>query len=157
MAAMTGITIDVVAEDDLAALLPLMRGYADFYGAAPGDDALLALSRALVGDPEREGLQLIARDPDGTAVGFATIYWTWSTLRAGRIGVMNDLFVAPDARGGGIADALITACQERCEARGAHVLAWKTAKDNHRAQAVYERVGGRRSEWLDYDLPVGTA
>jgi hypothetical protein len=33
-------------------------------------------------------------------------------------------------------------------------LAWQTALDNHRAQAVYERVGGQRSQWLDYDLPV---
>ena len=31
-------------------------------------------------------------------------------------------------------------------------LGWQTAKDNHRAQAVYERVGGRREEWLDYSL-----
>ena len=29
---------------------------------------------------------------------------------------------------------------------------WQTARDNQRAQAVYERVGARRSEWLDYSL-----
>ena len=69
-------------EDDLAELLPLMRGYCDFYEVAPSDDALLALSRALIADPEREGLQLIARDDDGRALGFATIFWTWSTLSA---------------------------------------------------------------------------
>jgi len=40
------------------------------------------------------------------------------------------------------------------DSRGAALLAWQTAPDNHRAQAVYERVGGRRSQWLDYDLPV---
>ena len=37
---------------------------------------------------------------------------------------------------------------------GAGSLAWQTAKDNHRAQTVYDHIGGRRSEWLDYSLPV---
>jgi GNAT superfamily N-acetyltransferase len=131
-----------------------MRGYCDFYEVSPSDDALLALSRALIADPEREGLQLIARDGDGRAVGFATLYWSWQTLSAARLGVMNDLFVAPEARGSGLAERLIAACRERCAEHGAGELAWQTAKDNLRAQAVYERVGGRRAEWLDYSLPV---
>jgi GNAT superfamily N-acetyltransferase len=67
---------------------------------------------------------------------------------------MNDLFVAEVARGNGVADALIAECAALCRARGAVELGWRTAKDNVRAQAVYERVGGERSEWVDYSLPV---
>jgi GNAT superfamily N-acetyltransferase len=148
-------TIAIAAERDLADLLPLMRAYCDFYGSAPPDDDLLAMSRALIADPEREGVQLLARsDDDGRALGFATIFWTWSTNSAARVGTMNDLFVAPDARGGGVAEALIEACRERCRERGAIRLEWQTALDNHRAQAVYERVGGKREQWLDYSLPA---
>ena len=146
-----------VGEEDLEDLLPLLRGYCDFYGVSPSDEALLAVSRALIADPEREGLQLIARRAGGNgvrAVGFATVYWSWQTLSAARLGVMNDLFVAPEARGTGLADRLIAACRERAAEHGAGELAWQTAKDNLRAQAVYERVGGRRSEWLDYSLAV---
>jgi GNAT superfamily N-acetyltransferase len=146
--------IGIAGEDDLRDLLPLMRAYCDFYDVAPGDEALLALSRALIADPEREGVQLVARDAQGTAVGFATVFWTWSTTRGARIGVMNDLYVAPEGRGGGLADALIAACAERGRERGAVSLTWQTALDNARAQAVYDRVGARRSQWLDYDLPV---
>jgi GNAT superfamily N-acetyltransferase len=146
--------IGLVGDDDLADLLPLMRAYCDFYAVAPGDDALLAMSRALIADPGREGLQLLARTTDGTPVGFATVFWTWSTTRAARIGVMNDLFVAPEGRGGGVADALIAACAERCREHGAVSLTWQTALDNARAQAVYDRVGAQRSRWLDYDLPI---
>jgi ribosomal protein S18 acetylase RimI-like enzyme len=146
--------IALVAEDDLTDLLPLMRGYCDFYEVDPPDDALLAMSRELIADPEKEGLQLIARDDSGRAVGFATIFWTWSTLSASRIGVMNDLFVHPDARGSGVAEELIAACSERCRARGATELDWSTAHDNHRAQALYDRVGGKRdARWLNYSLP----
>jgi GNAT superfamily N-acetyltransferase len=144
-------------EADLAELLPLMRGYCDFYNSNPSDDALLAMSRALIADPEREGLQLIARDDDGRAVGFATIFWTWSTNSAARLGTMNDLFVTEAARGTGAADALIRACVERCRERGAVRLEWQTALDNHRAQAVYDRLGGKREQWYDYSLPVSDA
>ena len=148
--------IGVAGEDDLADLLPLMRAYCDFYEVAPSDDALLALSRALIADPEREGVQLVARDAQGRAVGFATVFWTWSTTRAARIGVMNDLFVAPEGRGSGVADALIAACAERCREHGAVSLGWQTAPDNARAQAVYDRIGAtREDQWLDYWLPVG--
>jgi GNAT superfamily N-acetyltransferase len=146
--------IEVAGEGDLPELLTLMRGYCDFYEVAPSDEDLLVLSRALIADPAREGIQLIARDESGRAIGFATIFWTWSTTRAARIGVMNDLFVATGGRGSGAADALIEACRERCRAHGAATLAWQTALDNHRAQAVYDRIGARRSQWLDYDLPV---
>ena len=144
--------IDTVGEGDLADLLPLMRGYADFYEVEPSDDALLALSRALIADPEREGVQFIARDDDGRAIGFATVYWLWSTTRASRIGLMNDLFVAPDGRGTGAAEALIERCRSACRDHGATRLTWRTAKDNLRAQTVYDRVGGTREEWLDYSL-----
>ena len=147
--------IAVVREEDLADLLPLVRAYCDFYAVAPGDDELLALSRALIADPEREGIQLIARDGDGAAVAFATLFWTWQTLSGSRAAVMNDLYVAEAARGTRIADALIAACGERALAHGAPDLTWQTAKDNLRAQAVYDRVGGRKSEWLDYELPLG--
>ena len=146
--------ITVVAEADLEDLLPLLRAYCDFYEVEPSDEALLALSRALIADPEREGVQLIARAPDGAAVGFATVYWTWQTTRASRLAVMNDLFVAAEARGTGLAERLIAASRERAAEHGARSLAWQTAKDNVRAQTVYERVGARRSEWLDYSLPV---
>jgi hypothetical protein len=56
-----------------------------------GDLALLELSQALLANPRREGLQLLAHDDTGRAVGFAILFWTWQTLAAARVGVMNDL------------------------------------------------------------------
>jgi GNAT superfamily N-acetyltransferase len=145
--------IAIVTEADLPDLLPLMRGYCDFYGVDPSDDDLLEMSRELIRSPALDGIQLIARDDDGRALGFATVFWTWSTLTASRIAVMNDLFVSGEARGGGIADALIHACAERARERGATSLDWQTANDNDRARAVYERVGGQRDErWVGYSI-----
>ena len=52
-----GVRISAVGEEDLADLLPLVRGYADFYGVSPADDDLLALSRALIADPRDDVLR----------------------------------------------------------------------------------------------------
>jgi GNAT superfamily N-acetyltransferase len=147
--------IEPVTEADLPELLPLMRGYCDFYEVNPSDDELLAFSRELLASPDLDGVQLLARDDEGRAIGFATILWTWSTLSASRIAVMNDLFVSPDGRGSGAADALIEACAERAREHGATSLEWQTARDNERARKVYDRVGGRMSDrWVDYDLSL---
>jgi hypothetical protein len=95
-------TIGVAGHGDFNDLLMLARGYCDFYDVSPSDEALLALFEALTKDPATEGVQLIARNQGGEPLGFATVYWTWSTTHAARIGVMNDLFVVPQARGTGV-------------------------------------------------------
>jgi GNAT superfamily N-acetyltransferase len=132
-------------------LLPLMRAYCDFYRVNPTDEALAAMSRALIADPAREGMQLLASD-HGVDVGFATLFWCWETSIAGRIGVMNDLYVDASSRRRGIGSRLIAACVRQCREHGALHLAWQTAPDNLRAQAVYERIGARRESWVDYWL-----
>ena len=146
-----------VTTADLPDLLPLVRAYCDFYEVGPADDALLAVSRAIIADPDREGVQLIARSEGREAVGFATVYWSWDTLIAARVGIMHDLFVIPPARGTGIADLLIEACVEECSRHEAAKLGWQTAPDNARARRVYERVGATRDEWVDYWLTVSPA
>jgi GNAT superfamily N-acetyltransferase len=148
------VKIERVREAELGDLLPLVRAYCDFYAVSPSDEELLTLSRALIADPEREGVQFLARDAETRPVGFATIFWSWATTSAERIGVMNDLFVAPGARGSGTAEALIEACRVECAARGVGKLTWQTATDNERAMKVYDRIGATRETWVDYWLPV---
>jgi GNAT superfamily N-acetyltransferase len=143
-----------VTARDLDELLALMRSYCDFYETAPADEALLDLSRALLAEPDTQGVQLIARDERSLAAGFATLLWSWDTTEGARIAIMHDLFVASPARGGGVAEQLIGACVERCRQRGAVRVDWQTGPENLRAQAVYERVGGVREPWLPYTLPV---
>jgi GNAT superfamily N-acetyltransferase len=149
------VAISLASESDLADLLPLMRGYCEFYEVDPSDEALLAMSKALIADPEREGFQLVARDESGRAIGFASVFWTWSTLSAARVGTMNDLFVHPDARGSGAADELIGECARLVRDGGGKLIEWETARDNLRAQAVYDRVGGKRDErFITYSIDL---
>ncbi|MBO0680482.1 GNAT family N-acetyltransferase [Mycolicibacterium sp. S2-37] len=129
----------------------MLRAYCDFYRVDPTDEALRALAVALLDHPE-EGVQLIARDNAETPVGFATIYWTWQTLHAARVGVLNDLYVAPNVRGGGTGRALIERCLRLCRERGVARLTWETAPDNHVAQRLYDALGAEKSPWLSYEL-----
>ena len=144
--------IERVGVVDLPVLMPMMRAYCDFYEVDPRDDRLVALSRALIEDPS-EGEQLIARDDEGIPLGFATIYWTWQTLDAARIGVLNDLYTVPEARGKGVGRALIEHCRGLCRKRGAAKLYWETATDNETAQRLYDGIpGAEGSTWLIYEI-----
>jgi len=148
------VVIQPVTEGDLEELLPLLRGYCEFYGTDPSDEALLDLSRWLLENPE-DGVQLLARNEDGQAIGFSTVYWTWRTMHASRIAVLEDIFVAAEARGRGVATELIRDALARAREHGAADLTWQTAKTNERAQSVYGRLGAERDDrWLDYSLPA---
>ena len=144
--------VEPVGDADLADLLPMMRAYCDFYEVDPPDADLERLARALIADPRSEGLQLIARGDDGEPLGFATLYWSWQTLTAARAGVMNDLFVVPEARGGGIGRALIEECRRRSHEHGAAEVVWETAPDNETAQRLYRSMGASESRWISYSL-----
>jgi GNAT superfamily N-acetyltransferase len=147
-----GIEIRDARPEEAEELLPLMRAYCEFYEASPSDEGLLEMARVLIADPE-QGHLFIARN-NGVAVGFATVDWKWSSLKGARIGYLEDIFVAPEARGRGIADALIEVCADRCRQRGMPAMEWLTAPDNQRAQAVYDRTGAVSEAMLEYDLEL---
>ena len=147
-----GVEIRPACVEEAGELLPLMRAYCNFYESSPEDEGLLLMMRTLITDPS-QGAMFIARDAD-RAVGFATVDWKWSMLRGARIGYLEDLFVSPDARGRGIADALIKICAEQCRELGMPAMLWLTAPDNDRAQAVYDRVGAVPETLVEYDLDL---
>jgi GNAT superfamily N-acetyltransferase len=141
-------------ESDLPALLPLLRAYCDFYEANPSDDGLEAMARAVIAAPEDQAFLLVAEDDPGEVIGFAACAWKWSSLRGARVVVLDDLFVDPAARGQGFADQLIAATAQVAARHGSPVVTWLTAPDNHRAQKVYDRVGGKSEPFLEYELEL---
>jgi GNAT superfamily N-acetyltransferase len=139
--------------DDVADLLPLFRAYCDFYESNPTEAGLDEMIRSVIDLPEDQAFLLVAEDGD-ELVGFAACCWKWSSLRGARIVFLDDLFVRPESRGEGHADALIAACAGLAKDRGAPAMSWLTAPDNRRAQAVYDRVGGKSEAFLEYELEL---
>lgn len=147
-----GVEIRLARTDEIEEMLPLIRAYCQFYGTEPDDEGLRSMFETLISEPS-QGAVFIARD-GGKAVGFATLDWKWSSLKAARIGYLEDLFVDPEARGRGIADALIEICSERCRELGMPAMEWLTAPDNRRAQKVYNRTGAASDTYVEYDLEL---
>jgi GNAT superfamily N-acetyltransferase len=151
---MTEATVRRSTESDTNALLPLVEAYVvDFYGRPhPGDDKLRDLVTRLARG--EGGVQFVA-DGDGGLVGFATLFYTFSTLEASPVAIMNDLYVVEEARGSPVARDLFMACRAESKARGCAYMTWETAPDNHRAQAFYARMGGLREDWVTYSDDLG--
>jgi GNAT superfamily N-acetyltransferase len=147
-----GVEIRPAREDEVEELMPLMRAYCEFYESSPTDDGLRTMLSTLIAEPS-QGAVFIGRD-GGSAVGVATLDWKWSSLKGARMGYLEDLFVDPEARGKGIADALIEVCADRCRELGMPAMQWATAPDNLRAQEVYNRTGAEAEKLLEYDLEL---
>ena len=139
--------------DDLDDALELFAGYQRFYAgeAQPAEQNRAFLSRFL--DPSDDGLLLLARDEGTRApLGFANLYWTFSSVSAEEHAVMNDLFVSSEARGGNVGHQLIEAAAAAARERGHTRMSWQTALDNRTAQRLYERFDGERSVWFEYEI-----
>ena len=103
--------------------------------------------------PSEDGL-LLGAWRDGELVGYACLYWNFTSLVPAETVLMNDLYVDAAARGEGIGRALIEASAAVARKRGAQRLEWATAPSNETAQRLYDSTGAERSEWVEYELPL---
>jgi GNAT superfamily N-acetyltransferase len=140
-----------VSAEHYEQLQPLIAAYQRFYEVEEIDAERNRefFRRFLM--PSEDGLLLGARR-DGAFVGYACLYWHFSSLSARTATLMNDLFVVPAGRGGGVGRALIEAALAIARERGDAYLEWSTAPDNHTAQRLYDSTGAGRSSWLSYEL-----
>jgi GNAT superfamily N-acetyltransferase len=149
-----GIEVGPVQEEELETLLPLISAYQHFYEVEDIDNDRNRFFFRRFLAPSEDGELLAARGEGGLILGYACLYWHFSSLAAVETVLMNDLFVAPGARGRGIGRALIEASAAAARRRGAAWLEWATAPDNHTAQRLYDSMTGEKSTWLEYELDL---
>lgn len=125
----------------------LYRGYAEFYRLS---EPMLDTVWGWLLDPDHEVSGLVAED-GGRLVGLAHYRPFARPLTASIGGYLDDLFVAPEARGTGAGDALLARLRAIAAERGWGVVRWITADDNHRARARYDQVA-TRTMWVTYDM-----
>ncbi len=141
-----------VRDRDFFNWLPLFASYGEFYGTpVPDEKALLVWS--WISENQHGVSALVAEDEDGTLVGLAHFRTFPRPLEGGTGIYIDDLFVAPDARGKGIATALIERVTDIARSQRAGIVRWVTAPDNDEAQILYDKVA-KRTDWLTYDLAV---
>ena len=147
------IEIAPITASEFEELLPLIAAYQRFYEVEDIDDGRnRSFFRRFLG-PSEDGLLLGARS-EGRLVGYACLYWHFSSLEACESVLMNDLYVDESVRGQGVGRALIEASAEVARERKVPFVEWSTAPDNETAQRLYDSTGAERTEWFSYELRV---
>lgn len=138
-----------VAERDKAAWRALFDGYAGFYGMTMDDATAERVWRWLL-DPDHVLEGLLVRDVQGHAVGLAHVRACPRPLGGGDIGFLDDMYVLPEARGSGAADALFAALKELAAERGWPAIRWITQNFNARARTFYDRYTAGPTDFILY-------
>jgi GNAT superfamily N-acetyltransferase len=131
--------------DDVADLQRLVRALADYERlTAICTSSEVDLADALFGPhPACEALiaRLDAESQD--CAGFALFFHTYSTFLGRRSLWLEDLFVEPAHRGGGIGRALLVALAALARERGCGRFQWAVLDWNASAIAFYESLGAK--------------
>jgi ribosomal protein S18 acetylase RimI-like enzyme len=135
--------------DDLGQLVELVHGYRAFYKQDSTDGVEeFVRTRLTTGDSV-----FFVAEVDGELVGFTQCYPGLSTVSLSTVWLLNDLFVLPDFRKHGIADALMDEAEHAAREAGATRIWLRTAHTNEPAQALYEKRGWVYDETFKrYDL-----
>lgn len=145
------VTIRAIAKDDYAQWLPLWDGYNAFYGRSGPtalDPAITRATWARFLDAD-EPMHALVAEEDGRVIGLAHYLYHRSTISIGPSCYMQDLFTAREARGRGIARALIEAVYAAAREAGAPRVYWQTHESNATAMLLYDKVA-EKSGFLVY-------
>ena len=141
--------------DDLSALAPLFDGYRQFYGQRSDLPGARAFLEERLRRDESVIFLAVADGEGGEALGFTQLYPSFSSVSLRRLWILNDLFVRPDIRRGGVGRRLLERAREWAIETQAKGLILTTAITNQAAQALYESCGWRRDgEFEHYQLLV---
>jgi GNAT superfamily N-acetyltransferase len=133
--------------DDRKAWEPLWQGYLAFYKSSVPPEVTESTWRRFL-DPAQP-MHGLAAVLDGRIVGIVHFIYHRSTWTTADYCYLQDLFTAEEARGQGVARALIEAVYEKAKAHGAGRVYWLTHETNTTAQALYDKVAAR-SGFIQY-------
>lgn len=142
-----------IGSDEAAVAAPLFAAYLEFYGRDHDVAAAHAWLEARLS--RDEAVVLVAVPPDGEPVGFTQLYPGFSSVGLRPAWVLNDLYVAEQARGQGVAERLLSAAGQLAREAGCATLSLETKRDNQTAQRLYRRLGWvEESDYLTFTLEL---
>ncbi len=147
MAEAKAVTVRPAISADSAAIYDFIRQLADYEKLLHAVEATEAdIASSLFGADPRAFCDIA--EADGRSVGIALWFYNFSTFR-GRHGIyLEDLFVAPQARGLGAGKALLRALARRCVTEGLGRLEWAVLDWNEPSIRFYDGLGAdAMDEW----------
>lgn len=142
------ITIRPIESRDELRWRNLWDAYTRFYEREPSD-ALTASTWRRIFDPTVPVHTIVAEDSEAGVVGIANYLIHESTSALSPVCYLQDVFVDPAARGGGIGGLLIDWLIVEMATQGWSRLYWHTKEDNYRARGLYDTYT-RQSGFLRY-------
>jgi len=136
-----------VTQETIGEVVPLFNAYREFYGQSSDlQQAEQFIQERVMGGESIIFLAYLEEEP----VGFAQLFPVFSSVAMKRAFLLNDLFVAKQARKQGVAQALMEQCYIYCQQEDARYMMLETARDNVQAQKLYEKMGMTIDETVYY-------
>lgn len=136
-----------VTQQTIGEVVPLFNAYREFYGQSSDlQQAEQFIQERVMGAESIIFLAYLDEEP----VGFAQLFPVFSSVAMKRAFLLNDLFVAKQARKQGVAQALMEQCFIYCQQEDARYMMLETARDNVQAQKLYEKMGMTIDETVYY-------
>jgi len=126
----------------------LYGAYANFYEKSMSEEQLNLLWSRLW---SQSGLECLVAEMDGRVVGLAHFRVFQRPLNGVNGGYLDDLFVDPAVRKGGVASELITEIKRLAKLRGWSVVRWITDEKNYAARGLYDSHAAKTA-WVTYDM-----
>lgn len=135
----TSFDVRALRADDYDAWSALWRDYLAFYETSVADEVYHSTFARLLGTDPQEFNGLVA-ERDGTMIGLTHYLFHRHGWKIENVCYLQDLYIAPDARGTGVGRALIEAVYAQADAAGAPTVYWMTQEFNHAARQLYDRI-----------------
>jgi GNAT superfamily N-acetyltransferase len=138
-----------IAPEDRDVWRSLFHAYGVFYETDLADDVLDHVWSAIRGD----AIRAYVAEQEAKVIGFAHARTHTATFSIGEDWYLEDLFVDPSSRGGGVGTAIIEHIVAIARREGGGTLRWVTADTNAVAQRVYDKVA-QRTTWVTYEIEL---
>ncbi len=141
--------------EHLDLLTPLFIKYREFYGELPFPDSSRKFLETHLKRKESV-IYLALADDEDKLLGYCQLFPSYSSLSLKRVWILNDIFVAEDARRMLVADRLLQTAKQMAKETNAVRMRVATSVDNEVAQKVYESIGFREdTKFKNYILELG--
>jgi GNAT superfamily N-acetyltransferase len=117
----------------------LWTGYLHFYQTTVAEPVYVSTFARLLGDDPRDFNALVA-EQDGQLLGLTHFLFHRHAWKIEEVCYLQDLYVAPEARGTGLGRKLIEAVYARADTAGAPAVYWLTQEFNTEARQLYDRI-----------------
>ena len=141
--------------EHLDLLTPLFIKYREFYGELPFPDSSRKFLETRLKRKESV-IYLALADDEDKLLGYCQLFPSYSSLSLKRVWILNDIFVAEDARRMLVADRLLQTAKQMAKDTNAVRMRVATSVSNEVAQKTYESIGFREdTRFKNYTIELG--